>query len=95
MSFVSLSMYCLFTVFVGSAVAEVAQYSDEIKAQKLLWKDFKHTFKRSYELEEDHERFQIFVNNLKLVDKLQKQEITAGTSAEFGITKFSDLTSVR
>ncbi|XP_069500886.1 cathepsin F [Ambystoma mexicanum] len=55
-----------------------------------LFKDFMVTYKKAYkDSEEAEQRFQIFSANLKKARRIQ--EMDQGT-AEYGITKFSDLT---
>ncbi|XP_048369297.1 cathepsin F [Sphaerodactylus townsendi] len=55
-----------------------------------LFKDFLTTYKKSYENQRETERrFKIFAENLKKAQVIQ--ELDQGT-AEYGVTKFSDLT---
>ncbi|XP_077181972.1 cathepsin F [Paroedura picta] len=55
-----------------------------------LFKDFLATYKKSYKNQRETERrFQIFAENLKKAQVIQ--ELDQGT-AEYGVTKFSDLT---
>ncbi|XP_043929728.1 cathepsin W isoform X2 [Protopterus annectens] len=55
-----------------------------------LFKDFMVTYQKTYRDEEEaNQRFKIFVKNLETAQKIQK--LDQGT-AEYGITKFSDLT---
>jgi C1A family cysteine protease len=53
-----------------------------------LWTNFKREFQKSYSPEEESKRFLIFQENLRLAEKLN----AADPHAEYGVTKFSDLT---
>jgi C1A family cysteine protease len=73
-----------------SASAKV--YTDDAAQQKYMWESFKREYFRNYEsMEEENRRFNIFLENIKLVDLRNLAEIRAGGSAIHGITKFSDL----
>lgn len=51
-----------------------------------MWESFKREYGRSYTAEEDQSRFTIFVENLRIADKRNKED-----TATYGITKFMDL----
>ena len=55
----------------------------------ILWSEFKRDHKKEYTLEEDAKRYQIFKDNLKKIDEMNKM----GGSAKFGITQFADLST--
>ena len=55
----------------------------------VLWDHFKISFSKAYSTEfEDQYRFQVFQRNLELIAEMQQ----ADSTAEYGITQFSDLT---
>ena len=54
-----------------------------------VWQVFKTQFKKVFTVEEEEDRFNAFVSNLKLADMRNADE-TKG--AEHGVTKFMDLT---
>jgi C1A family cysteine protease len=59
---------------------------------KAMWESFKREFGRSYStMDEETNRFQIFVQNLKAAEQRQKDELASGGNAVHGITKFFDL----
>lgn len=66
-------------------------YTADVSVQKKLWEDYKRDFTRTYETHEEHARFSVFVENLRLIDQLQSEELRAGGSATYGITRFMDM----
>mmetsp|Transcript_29487 Transcript_29487/g.37997 ORF Transcript_29487/g.37997 Transcript_29487/m.37997 type:complete len:329 (+) Transcript_29487:105-1091(+) len=73
-------------LFAGSASANV--YSSSVATQKYLWEEFKAEHGKTYENEEEETlRFNIFVDNLKIIDSRNEKD-----TASHGITKFSDMT---
>eukprot|EP01083_Nonionella_stella_P146447 460609_1 len=69
----------------GSASATL--YSQSEDSQKYLWESFKTEFGKTYEnAGEEALRFDIFVQNLKMID-----ERNAKDTASHGITKFMDM----
>jgi len=52
------------------------------------WNDFKSTYSKLYTPREETTRFQVFLSNLQIIDDIQRSD----PNAEYGITKFSDLT---
>jgi len=76
---------------VASAVAELSASNHE--SQKLMWEAFKTQHGVKYAtMEEEFQRFGIFVENLKVIDQRNAAERKAGGSAHHGITRFADLT---
>jgi len=63
-------------------------FSDNVTAQKFMFNQFKREYFKSYDAAEEPKRFQIFVENLKLIDQRNADETG---SAVHGITKFCDL----
>lgn len=59
--------------------------------QKFLFEEFKTDFNKKYSAEEEDNRFQIFVSNLKLADERNAEEKMNGGTAVHGITQFMDL----
>jgi len=60
---------------------------------KLMFEAFKAQHGVRYStMEEESNRFAIFINNLKSIDERNSAERKAGGSASHGITRFSDLT---
>ena len=75
-----------------AASASAKVYTDDVTQQKYMWETFKREYFRNYEsMEEENRRFNIFLENIKLVDLRNLAEKRAGGSAIHGITKFSDL----
>jgi len=69
----------------GSASASLFS-SSSVENQKYMWESFKSEYGKVYATsEEEDSRFQIFLNNLKLID-----ERNAVDTAQHGITKFAD-----
>jgi C1A family cysteine protease len=56
--------------------------------QELLWSDFKTKFGRSYSASEEGYRFQVFAENVRMAEILNRID----TTANYGVTIFSDLT---
>lgn len=54
-----------------------------------LFQQFKKEHGKNYSFIEELRRFSIFQNNLELISKLNLEE---GETAEFGITRFADMT---
>jgi len=81
--------------FVGLPIASSKLYTEDVSMQKNLWEDYKRDFARTYESHhEESTRFSAFVENLKWIDHLQSEEIQAGGSATYGITRFIDMSQV-
>ena len=59
-----------------------------VKSVKEQWKDFKITHRKAYSKIEELYRIKVFAKNLLLIEKYQ----AANPNAQFGVTKFSDLT---
>eukprot|EP01035_Chromulina_nebulosa_P018338 gene18338-24029_t len=74
------------------ASASAKLFPEKHSHQKYLWESFKRDFGKTYEtMEEEVQRFNHFLENLKIADLRNEAEIRAGGSAVHGITKFSDL----
>ncbi|KAJ1407434.1 cysteine proteinase [Ochromonadaceae sp. CCMP2298] len=74
---------------VASASASV--FSEDHTHQKYLWEAFKAEHSKSYStMDEESRRFGIFIENLKVVDLRNQQELKAQGNAVHGITKFAD-----
>jgi C1A family cysteine protease len=85
----------IYSVAIALAVAATASarlFSEQPAFQKQMWENFKAEHKRSYAtMEEENHRFQIFLENLKMADLRNEQEMKEGGSAIHGITIFSDM----
>jgi len=67
-------------------------FTEDHSQQKYMWDNFKREYFKNYEtMEEESRRFNNFLENLKMVDVRNQQEIRNHGSAVHGITKFSDL----
>jgi C1A family cysteine protease len=60
-------------------------FTENASQQKFLWEQFKQEYRKTYDANEEPKRFQIFLENLKVVDERNKLDNV------HGITKFSDL----
>mmetsp|Transcript_25421 Transcript_25421/g.37481 ORF Transcript_25421/g.37481 Transcript_25421/m.37481 type:complete len:347 (+) Transcript_25421:65-1105(+) len=74
--------------------SEVSKLSTDCPVMlKRLFDDFKHEHRKSYStMEEETHRFNIFVEQLKVIDERNAREAASGGSAVHGITRFSDMT---
>jgi C1A family cysteine protease len=71
-----------------AAGASASLFSADGVAQKYMWENFKAEHGKTYAtMEEEMERFEVFLANLKVID-----ERNAADTATHGITKFADLT---
>jgi len=70
----------------GVVAAQARFFTNNTDSLLNLWRTFKQEHSRHYEEEEDNTRFQVFVENLKLID-----ERNARDTAIHGINKFSDM----
>lgn len=84
--------------FVAATVASAAVASattlanSSPEAIKEMFEQFKLEHGKSYStMQEESVRYGAFVNNLKVIDARNAAELSAGGSAEHGVTKFSDL----
>lgn len=67
-------------------------FTNNTRLQKNMWENFKSEYGRQFEtVVEDIERFEIFVENLKIIDERNAAEAAAGGSAQHGINKFADI----
>lgn len=72
----------------GSASAGL--YTEHSQHQKYMWEAFKKEHHRNYAtMEEEAQRFAIFVENLKIIDERNAEDATA----THGINKFTDLSA--
>jgi len=70
-----------------AASASATVYTEDRVAQRYLWEQFKTEHGKSYAtMDEELERFHIFVENLKIIDARNAED-----TASHGITKFADL----
>jgi C1A family cysteine protease len=73
-------------LFAAPASANV--YTSNDASQKYLWEEFKAEYGKTYASAEEEElRFNIFIDNLHIIDRRNEKD-----TAQHGITKFSDLT---
>jgi C1A family cysteine protease len=85
-------IYQLVVTLAVVAVASAKLYPSDPTSQKYMWESFKKTHQRTYTtMEEETRRFAIFLENLKMADHRNAQELKAGGSAQHGVTRFSDL----
>jgi C1A family cysteine protease len=77
------------------SVASAALFTEDTHQQKYLWEGFKKEHGKDYDsMDVELRRFQIFIDNLKMVDSRNAAELAAGGSAVHGITTFLDLTQL-
>jgi len=85
----------IYQLAVALAVASMASanlYREDPSHLKFLWESFKREFGREYAtMEEETNRFQNFVSNLKLADARNNDELAIRGNGVHGITKFFDL----
>jgi C1A family cysteine protease len=62
-------------------------FTENVEVQKYMFEEFKKEHNKEYTADEEPRRFEIFVENLKLIDARNEKE--TGT-ATHGITKFAD-----
>jgi hypothetical protein len=73
------------------SVSAVSQQEPEIL--KFLWERFKSEYGKKYQhVTEENNRFAIFLENLKLIDARNDDEIRSKNNVVHGLTHFSDLT---
>jgi len=88
----TIMIYQIVLALALAASASANVYTDDATQQKYMWESFKREYFRNYEsMEEENRRFNIFLENIKIVDLRNLAEKRAGGSAIHGITKFSDL----
>ena len=83
-------------LFVLAALAatnvQAAFYTEDKAVLKSTWADYKLKWEKTYaSIEEETLRFNIFVDNLQIVDERNAREIELGGNAVHGLTMFSDL----
>lgn len=70
-------------------------YSEDPRNMKMLWEGFKSKFAKAYStFEEEENRFRIFIDNVKMADYRNAQELKHGGNAVHGVTHLSDLSAV-
>eukprot|EP00600_Ochromonadales_sp_CCMP1393_P010392 CAMPEP_0174953856 /NCGR_PEP_ID=MMETSP0004_2-20121128/94_1 /TAXON_ID=420556 /ORGANISM="Ochromonas sp., Strain CCMP1393" /LENGTH=330 /DNA_ID=CAMNT_0016201591 /DNA_START=32 /DNA_END=1024 /DNA_ORIENTATION=+ len=75
-----------------AASASATLFNEDHTHQKYLWESFKSEHKKAYDtMDEETRRFGIFLENLKVADLRNAQELKNGGAAVHGITKFSDM----
>lgn len=86
------SLACL-SILASSVAATVPTlYTSNPENLKLMWDTFKKDFGKKYStMVEEAERYETFVENLKVIDARNALERAAGGSAEHGVTQFSDI----
>jgi len=86
-------IYQLLVALSVIAASSASLYVEEPSHQKYLWESFKSEYNKNYDtMDLEARRFNIFLENLKLADQRNSEELKAGGSAVHGITKFTDLT---
>jgi len=87
---VSSKIICVTLTLLCCIVFFTSAFTDNSDS-KNMFESFKHKYNKNYETpEEEQKRFQIFKDNL--IKSKELEELNGG-SAQFGVTKFSDLTS--
>ena len=85
-------IYQLAVALALAAVVSGKLYTDDPVQQKFLWDSFKTEHKHNFaDMGEETHRFHVFLENLKLADLRNDNELKKGGSASHGITKFSHL----
>ena len=90
----SLSKTLLFAAAtVGSATATATLFSEDSHTQRFMFDTFVREFNKQYSTaEETQNRFQNFVQNLKVADERNQAERKNNGTAVHGINRFMDLT---
>ena len=74
------------------AGASAKLFHEDHSHQKYMWEAFKSEHSRNYAtMEEETQRFAIFLENLKVADMRNEAELKSNGDAVHGITRFSDL----
>jgi len=85
----------IYQLVVAAAIvagASAKLFPEDPAQQKYMWESFKMEHNKNYDtMEEESRRFNMFLENLKVADNRNRDELKAGGSAVHGITKFSDL----
>ena len=85
-------IYQLVVALAVAASTSAVLFSEDHTHQKYLWEAFKSEHSKNYEtMDEESRRFGIFLENLKVADLRNVDELKTKGSAVHGITKFSDL----
>jgi C1A family cysteine protease len=71
--------------------ANAGFHTNDKSAQKFMWAQWKEEYGKGYDKTEEAVRFEIFVENLKIVDERNAAEVAVGGEKVHGMTKFSDL----
>eukprot|EP01032_Pedospumella_encystans_P024606 gene24606-27825_t len=74
------------------AGASAKLFHEDHTHQKYMWEAFKSEHSRNYAtMEEETQRFALFLENLKVADMRNEAELKSNGDAVHGITRFSDL----
>jgi len=85
-------IYQLAVALAVASVASANSYREDPTRLKQLWESFKRDFGKEYNtMDEETNRFQIFVQNLKNSDARNRDELSIKGNAVHGITKFFDM----
>eukprot|EP01035_Chromulina_nebulosa_P018337 gene18337-24028_t len=82
------------TIVLAAIIASASAnlFPERSSHQKYLWESFKRDFGKSYSTQDEEiQRFNHFLENLKIADLRNEAERRVGGTAVHGITKFSDL----
>lgn len=83
----------LLVVTLGTTSVQAAFFTEDKTVLKTMWADYKLKWAKTYAtVEEEALRFNIFVDNLQVVDERNERELQMGGNAVHGLTRFSDLT---
>jgi len=75
-----------------ASFASASLYTEDPTHLKYLWESFKREYSREYAtMDEENNRFRIFVDNMRSADARNNAERGSKGNAVHGITKFSDL----
>jgi C1A family cysteine protease len=87
-----MASYLVFSLAIATASVSATLYTENSTSQMHLFENFKSKYERKYiSANEESHRFNLFLENLKLVDARNAESLKAGSSAVHGITKFSDM----
>jgi len=85
-------MMKLVVLSLALATGSATFFTNQTEVQKVMFSNFKKEHGRVYEsVEEEAKRFEIFVENLKIIDERNAAEAAVGGSGQHGINKFADV----
>lgn len=85
-------IYPIVVMLILTASSMASLFTDNKDYQVNMWDAFKSQYSREYPTrEEEIQRFDYFLENLKLIDNRNFMEMKAGGHAVHGVTRFSDL----